>query len=212
MKLKSLQARLDVTPLNFRNITRLRFGSTLTQTGPPSAQSSLPALQTDHPALEGPRRPGGRGHLRAHVSVRAGVGPPHGAHQRPSVLALVAAVPPGVGADRRAVRVGEAVRRVRAAGGEGGAVRGALSPAVVPGQAVGLVGRLAGLQVGQGGQHGRDPGGGDVHRGAGRGVDVVPSVVGVRGLVGGQGQALVHSETFSLNTNRRKTDGDPTVP
>lgn len=163
----------------------------------------MPSLQTDHSALEGPWRPGGRRHLRAHVGVWAGVGAPHRAHQGSSVLittravsqdqrALVGPVAAGVAADGRAVRVGEAVRRVRAAGREGGAVRAGLGPAVVPAEAVRLVGRVAGLQVGQGGQHGGDSGGGDVHRRAGRGVDVIPGVMRVRGLVGGQGQTLIH--------------------
>lgn len=82
--------------------------------------------------------------------------------------------------------------RVRAAGGEGGAVRAGLRPAMVATEAVGLVGRVAGLQVGEGGQHGWDSGGGDVDRRAGRGVHVIPGVMSVRGLVGGQGQALIH--------------------
>ena len=176
----------------------------LTQAGPSPGQSALPALQADHPALEGSRCPGGRRHLRAHVGVRAGVGASDRAHQGASVLvrpgavpekqrALVGRVPARVAADRRAVRVGQAVMGVRAAGRERGAVRAGLGPAVVPAEAVvGLVGRVARLQVGQGGQHRRDSGGGDVDRGAGRGVDVIPGVVRVRGLVGGQGQALVH--------------------
>lgn len=90
----------------------------------------MPSLQTDHSALEGSWRPGGRRHLRAHVRVGAGIGASDRAHQSTSVLirpstvsenkrALVGRVPAGVAADGRAVRVGEAVRRVRAAGREG---------------------------------------------------------------------------------------------
>lgn len=176
----------------------------LTKAGPSPGHTALPALQTDHSTLEGSGRPGGRRHLRTHVGVRARIGAADGAHQGAAVLvrpgavsedqrALVGGVAAGVAADWRAVRVGQAVVRVRAAGRERGAVRGGLRPAVVPAEAVvRLVGRVARLQVGQGGQHGRDPGGGDVDRGAGRGVDVIPGVVRVRGLVGGQGQALIH--------------------
>lgn len=175
----------------------------LTQAGPSPGQTSLAALQTDHSALERSRRPGRRGHLRAHVRVRAGVGAPNRAHQGASVLigpgavpenqrTLVARVPSRAGADRRAVRVGESVRGVGAAGCEGRAVGAGLGPAVVPAEAVGLMGRVAGLQVGQGGKHARDSGGGHVDRRAGRGVHVIPGVVCVRGLVGGQGQALIH--------------------
>lgn len=168
----------------------------------------MPSLQADHSALEWSWRPGGRRHLRAHVGVWAGVGASDRAHQSASVLirpsavsenqrALVGRVPAGVAADGRAVRVGEAVRRVRAAGREGGDViaRG-LGPAVVPAEAVRLVGRVAGLQVGQGGQHGRNSGGGDVDRRTGRRVDVIPGVMRVRGLVGRQRQALVHFHNF----------------
>lgn len=90
------------------------------------------------------------------------------------------------------MRVGEAVRGVRAAGGEGRAFRGALGPAGVPPQAGVLMGGVAGLEVGQGGQHGGDSGGRDVNPGAGRGVDVVPGVMRVGGLAGGQSQTLVH--------------------
>lgn len=64
---------------------------------------------------------------------------------------------------------------------------------MVPAEAVRLVGRVAGLQVGQ---HGWDSGGGDVDRRAGRGVDVIPGVMRVRGLVGGQGQTLIHFHNF----------------
>lgn len=177
-----------------------------TQTGPSSTQTPLPSLQADHSALKGSRRPGGRRHLRAHVRVRAGVGPSDRAYQGASVLvcpcavtehqrALVGPVPAGVAADRRAVRVGEAVRWVRAAGSEGAAVGAALGPAVVPAEAVGLMGRVAGLQVGQSGQHRRDSGRGHVDRRAGRGMDVIPGVVCVRRLVGGQRQALIHSNS-----------------
>lgn len=98
--------------------------------------------------------------------------------------------------------------RVRAAGREAGAVRAGLGPAVVPAEAVGLVGRLAGLQVGQGGQHGWDSGGGDVDRGAGRGVDVIPSVVRVGGLVGGQGQALIHLHNAYVPCGKEKCSDD----
>lgn len=88
--------------------------------------------------------------------------------------------------------------RVRATGREGGTVRSSLGPAVVPTKAMGLVGRLASLQVGQGGQHGWDSGGRDVDRRAGRGMDVVPGVMRVRRLVGGQGQALIHFHKFPV--------------
>lgn len=88
------------------------------------------------------------------------------------------------------------MRRVRAAGREGRAVRAGLGPAVVPTEAVGLVGRVAGLQVGQGGQHARDSGGRDVDRRAGRWMDVTPGVMSVRGLVGRQGQTLIHFHNF----------------
>lgn len=90
------------------------------------------------------------------------------------------------------MRVGEARWRVRAAGRESRGVRGALGPGVVRAQAVRLVRRVAGLQVRQRGQHGGHSGGGHVHRGASGRVHVVPRVVRVMGLVGGQGQALVH--------------------
>lgn len=89
----------------------------------------------------------------------------------------------------------EAVWRVGAAGGERRAVGAGLGPRVVPAQTVVLVGRVAGLQVGQGGQHGRDPAAGDVDRGAGGRVEVTAGVVAVGGLGGGQGQALVHLHT-----------------
>ena len=84
------------------------------------------------------------------------------------------------------------MRSVRAAGGEGRAIRGALGPAVMSAEAVGLMGGVAGLQIGQSGQHGWNSGGGNIDRRAGRGVDVIPGVMRVRGLVGGQGQALIH--------------------
>lgn len=59
----------------------MRAGPVLTQTGPPRGQASLPALETDHPALEGPRGPGGRGHIGAHVGrVGTGIGASHGTH------------------------------------------------------------------------------------------------------------------------------------
>lgn len=176
----------------------------LTQAGPPPGQPSGPALQADHSALEGSGGPGGRRHLGAHVRVRAGIRSPDRAHQSTSVLvrpgpgpqhqrALVARLPARVAADGRAVRVGEAVRRVRAAGGEGRAVRGALGPAVGPpvgpAEPVGLVGGVAGLQVGQ---HGRDSGGRDVDRRAGRGVEVVP------GVIVGLGQTLIHVHSGSV--------------
>lgn len=188
---------------------RLGLGPMLTQTGLSPRQSSMSSLQTYHSALEGSRRPGGRRHLRAHVRIGAGIGASNRAHQSASVLirpcavpenqwALVGRIPTGVAVDGRAVRVGEAVRRVRAAGRERGAVIAGLRPAMVPADAVRLVGRVAGLQVGQGGQHGRDSGGGDVDRRAGRGVDVIPGVMRIMGLVGGQGQALIHFQNFSV--------------
>ncbi len=190
----------------------------LTQTGPSPRQSSMPSLQTDHSALEGSRRPGGRRHLRAHVGVGAGIGASDRAHQSASVLirpstvsknqrALVGRIPAGVAADGGAVRVREAVRRVRAAGGERGAVCAGLGPAMVPAEAVRLVGRVAGLQVRQGGQHGWDSGGGDVDRRAGRGVDVIPGVMRIRGLVGGQGQTLIHFHNFCVLLGVQKISG-----
>lgn len=163
----------------------------------------MPPLQADHSALERSRRPRGRRHLRTHVRVRAGIRAADRAYQRACILirpcavsekqrALVARLPARVAADRRAVRVGKAVWRVRAAGCKRRPVRARLRPAVVAADAVGLMRRLAGLQVGQRGQHGRDAAGGHVDRRAGRRVDVVPSIMWVRGLVGGQGQTLVH--------------------
>lgn len=169
----------------------------------------MPSLQTDHSALEWSWRPGGRRHVRAHVRVRTGIGASDRAHQSASVLirpsaipenqrALVGRFPAGAAANGRAVRVGEAVRRVRAAGREGGAIIAGLGPAVVSAEAVRLVGRLAGLQVGQGGQHGWNSCGGDVDRRTGRRVDVIPGVMRVRGLVGRQRQALVHFHNLDV--------------
>lgn len=144
-------------------------------------------MQTDNSALERSGRPGRCRHFWAHVGVGAGVGSADRAHQGAPVLigpravsenqrALVGRVPARVAADGRAVRV-EAVRRMGAAARESGAVRGALLPPVVPAEAVRLVGRVAGRQVGQGGQHARNSGGRDVDRRVGRSVDVIPGVV-----------------------------------
>jgi len=184
-------------------------------------------LQAEDSALQRSGRPG-RGDLRAHVRVRAGVGASHGPHQRRAavlvgpaaatehqgVLVVVVVVggrgvPARVAANRWAVRVREAGRRVGAAGGERrGTVGTGLRPSsvvvsVVALQAVGLVvvGRVAGrLQVWQGGHHRRNPGGGHVDRRAGGGwVDVVPvTVVSVRRRAGGQRQALVHDGDSSV--------------
>lgn len=101
----------------------------LTQTAQSSRETPLSSLQTDHSALEGSWRPGGRRHIRAHVRVGAGIGASDGAHQSSSVLirpspisqnqrALIGRVPASVTAHGRAVRVGETVWRVRAAGRE----------------------------------------------------------------------------------------------
>ena len=163
-----------------------RWTERRTETGPPARQAPLSAAKTEHPVLERSWAPG-PGHLRAHVGVRPGVGArrrgPGAEDQGALVVGRVAA---RAAADRRAVRVGEAGWRVRAAWGEGRAVRPGLRPAVVAPQAVGLVGGLAALQVGQGGQQrGDPPGGGHVDRGAGGGVQVAPAVVSVRRLVGG---------------------------
>lgn len=96
------------------------------------------------------------------------------------------------------------MRRVRAAGCEGGAVRASLWPIVVGAETVRLVRGLAGLQVGQSGQHGRDSGRGDVNGRAGRRVDVTAGVMRVRGLVGRQGQALVHFHNVYVLLGRWK--------
>lgn len=187
----------------------------LTQTGSSPRQTTLSALQAYHPAFEMSRRPGGCRHLGAHVGVRVGVGTSDWAHQSASVLvrassvsenqrALVSCISPGVGAHGRAVRVGESMWGMGAAGREGRAVCAGLGPAVMTTETVRLMGRVAGLQVGQGGQHGRNSGGRDVDGRAGRGMDVIPGVMRVMGLIGRKGQALIHFLSLK-STSWRKT-------
>lgn len=91
-----------------------------------------------------------------------------------------------------------------AAGREGRAVCAGLGPAVMTTETVRLMGRVAGLQVGQGGQHGRNSGGRDVDGRAGRGMDVIPGVMRVMGLIGRKGQALIHFLSLK-STSWRKT-------
>lgn len=118
-KINILKIPVNQRELGFRNSFR-NLIYVLTQTGSSPRQTTLSALQADHPAFEMSRRPGGCRHLGAHVGVRVGVGTSDRTHQSASVLvsassvsenqrALVGCISPGVGAHGRAVRIGESM-------------------------------------------------------------------------------------------------------
>ena len=176
------------------------------------------ALQSvEHGAVEGGRRPR-PAQARAHVgrvgavvrpaeAPRAVVLPPAGGDvQRARVRRRrVAAHPPGPdggargegeagGRRRRVVRAARAAIR-----SPGRGVGARLRPGGVSGRRAALLRGGVGLEVGQRGDHGGDPGGGHVHGGRSRGGVVEESGLVGRGSVVGCHYALVHILSLGLD-------------